>query len=116
MLLVIKGFFAIESSGIMNLVAKIGIQIKLKGYLPIQESFWQKHFAFLSAKNLVEYVQCALATRDFSHLHFGSLDVKKGAHDMFVVVVNFLLNDWEPKHITIKLFEDFNIFGATMVI
>jgi hypothetical protein len=35
MLLVIKGFFAIESSGIMNLVAKIGIQIMLKGYISI---------------------------------------------------------------------------------
>jgi hypothetical protein len=35
MLLVIKGYFAIKSGGIMNLVAKIAIQILLKGYLPI---------------------------------------------------------------------------------
>jgi hypothetical protein len=42
--------------------------------------------------------------------------MSKGAHDLFVVVVNFLSNDLEPKHITIKLFEDSNTFGATMAI
>jgi hypothetical protein len=42
--------------------------------------------------------------------------MSKGAHDIFVVVVKFLLNDWEPKHITIKLFENFNTFGGTMAI
>jgi hypothetical protein len=42
--------------------------------------------------------------------------MSKRVHDMFVVVVNFLSNDWKPKHITIKLFEDSNTFGATMAI
>jgi hypothetical protein len=42
--------------------------------------------------------------------------MSKGACDMFVVVVNFFSSDWEPKHITIKLFKDSNTFGATMAI
>jgi hypothetical protein len=34
---------------------------------------------------------------------------------VFVVVVNFISNDWEAKHVTIKLFQANDISGATMV-
>jgi len=37
----------------------------------------------------------------------------KGAHDIFVVVVNFIHNDWEVKHLTI-LFEVTNTSGIAM--
>lgn len=37
-----------------------------------------------------------------------------GAHDVFVVVVNFLSNNWEPKHVTIGLFEAIAITSATI--
>jgi len=40
--------------------------------------------------------------------------VSKGTHDVFVVVVNFLPNKSEAKHITIKLFKVSNTCGATM--
>jgi hypothetical protein len=37
----------------------------------------------------------------------------KGAHDIFVVVVNFIHNDWEAKHLTI-LFEVTDTSGIAM--
>ncbi len=30
----------------------------------------------------------------------------KGAHDVFVLVINFLGSNWKPKHVTLGLFED----------
>jgi len=31
--------------------------------------------------------------------------MSKGAYDVFALVINFLNNDWQPKHVTIGLFE-----------
>jgi hypothetical protein len=31
--------------------------------------------------------------------------MSKGAHDVFELVINFLGNDWQLKHVTISLFE-----------
>jgi hypothetical protein len=31
--------------------------------------------------------------------------MSKGGHDIFTLVVNFLRIDWQPKHITLGLFE-----------
>jgi hypothetical protein len=31
--------------------------------------------------------------------------MSKGAFDIFALVINFLTCDWEPKHVTIGLFE-----------
>jgi hypothetical protein len=39
----------------------------------------------------------------------------KGAHDIFVVVVNFISNDWEAKHVTIGLFKAIHTSGIAMV-
>jgi hypothetical protein len=36
-------------------------------------------------------------------------------HDVFAIVVNFISNDWEAKHVTIRLFEVTNISGVAMV-
>ncbi len=39
----------------------------------------------------------------------------KGAmHDMFIVVINFISNNWEVKHVTIGLFEVNETNGMTM--
>jgi hypothetical protein len=40
----------------------------------------------------------------------------KGAQDVFVIVVNFISNDWEAKHVTIYLFEVSNTSDANMVL
>jgi hypothetical protein len=34
---------------------------------------------------------------------------------MFVLVINFINDDWVPYHVTIRLFEATNTFGATLV-
>ncbi len=31
--------------------------------------------------------------------------MSKGAYNLFVLVINFLGSDWQPKHVTIGLFE-----------
>jgi len=36
-------------------------------------------------------------------------------HDMFAMLVNFINSSWQPIHVTIGIFEDSNIEGATMV-
>jgi hypothetical protein len=43
------------------------------------------------------------------------MDVQ-GAFDAFVVIINFLSTNWEPKHITIGLFEANDMNGAIMVV
>jgi hypothetical protein len=30
--------------------------------------------------------------------------MSKGTHDVFAIVVNFISNDWDAKHVTIGLF------------
>jgi hypothetical protein len=39
----------------------------------------------------------------------------KEAHDIFVVVVNFIVSDWEAKHVTIGLFEVIDTSDITMI-
>jgi hypothetical protein len=41
--------------------------------------------------------------------------MSKGAYDVFVLVIKFLSNDWELKHVTIGLFETTEIIGQTLV-
>jgi hypothetical protein len=40
--------------------------------------------------------------------------VVKGMHNMFVVVVDFISNKWEAKHVITGLFKVMDISGATM--
>ncbi len=42
--------------------------------------------------------------------------MSKGAHDVFVLVINFLGSDWKPKHVIHGLFEVAKITGQTLVI
>ncbi len=35
--------------------------------------------------------------------------MSKGAHNIFALVINFLGFDWQPKHVTIGLFEAIKI-------
>jgi hypothetical protein len=37
----------------------------------------------------------------------------KGAYDVFALVTIFLNNDWQPKHVTIGLFEATKTTGQT---
>jgi hypothetical protein len=41
--------------------------------------------------------------------------MSKVGHDIFALVIYFLGNDWQPKHITLGLFEQIDIIGQTLV-
>jgi hypothetical protein len=40
--------------------------------------------------------------------------MSKGGYDVFTLVVNFLSNNWWPKHMTIGLFEAKGTIGQTL--
>jgi hypothetical protein len=40
--------------------------------------------------------------------------MSKGAYDIFAFVIYFLWVDWQPKHITIGLFETSDTFGHAL--
>jgi hypothetical protein len=40
--------------------------------------------------------------------------MSKGAYDVFTLVINFLSNDWQPKHVTIGLFETTKTIGQVL--
>jgi hypothetical protein len=42
--------------------------------------------------------------------------LKLKAHDMFVVIVNLISKNWQPKHVTIILFEPFDTTSAAMTL
>jgi hypothetical protein len=42
--------------------------------------------------------------------------MSKRAHDVFVIIINFVPIIWEPKHITIGLFEAIVRSGVAMVV
>jgi hypothetical protein len=67
----------------------------------------------LVEKTMLPYVHPALANYISTTCTF-DLWISKGANDMFIVVVNFLSNKWEAKHVTIGLFEVSDISGVAM--
>jgi hypothetical protein len=54
-------------------------------------------------------VECHSVTTSFD------LWMSKVGHDIFALVINFLGNDWQPKHITFGLFEPIDTNGQTLV-
>lgn len=77
-----------------------------KGGVPILEVFLKDIIFALMQKN---GRICATYINDmhFSCFHLWSLEVKR-PNDVFVVILNFISNNWEPKHIAIKLFDHVN--------
>ncbi len=53
---------------------------------------------------------CILTTFTFD------LWMSKRVHDIFAIVINFLSNDWEAKHVIIGLFELTYTSGAPMAL
>jgi hypothetical protein len=64
----------------------------------------------LVEKTSQQYVLLALANCLFATSSF-DLWMFKGAYDVFALVINFLCSDWQPKHVTIGLFEAKEIIG-----
>jgi len=69
----------------------------------------QKLFSNIVLPELVEKIKetyvlpllndCSYVTASFD------LRMSKGAHDVFILVINFLGSNWKPKHVTLGLFE-----------
>ncbi len=70
-------------------------------------------FSGLVKKTMLTYVHPTLTDCISTTCTF-DLWMSKGAHDVFTIVVNFVLNKWEAKHFTIGLFEMSDTSGATM--
>ncbi len=60
------------------------------------------------------YIVSTLVECHFAIVSF-NLWMFKGAYDVFTLVINFLSNDWQPKHVTIGLFEATKITGQALV-
>ncbi len=41
--------------------------------------------------------------------------ISKGAYDVFTLIINFLGSDWQPKYVTIGLFEAKETIGQALV-
>jgi hypothetical protein len=67
----------------------------------------------LVEKTILTYVHYALVDYILATCTF-ALWMSKCVHNVFTVVVNFLSNKWEAKHITIRLFEMFDTNGVAM--
>jgi hypothetical protein len=63
---------------------------------------------------LVENILLTLVERNFATTSF-DFWISKGAVDIFALVINFLGIDWQPKHVTLGLFEFTNIDGKTLI-
>jgi hypothetical protein len=70
---------------------------------------YRRHFSHKILPRLVEkykefYVFLALEKYHYANTSF-DIWMSKGACDVFALVINFLGSDWQPKHVTISLFE-----------
>jgi hypothetical protein len=71
---------------------------------PFRKQNFQEILPDLEEKMKQIYVLPKLTNCIFATTSFG-LWMSKGAHDIFVLVINFLGFDWQPKQVTIGLFE-----------
>jgi hypothetical protein len=78
------------------MVTSIGVHIVPKDGVPTLKL---KFFLHKWVKTLVEYVQHALVTCISTPYTF-NLWMSKRAHDVFAIIVNFILSNWELKDIT----------------
>jgi hypothetical protein len=80
--------------------------------VPLKKTFVGKTLSSLVEKTMTTYVQPPLVNY-LSTICTFYLWMSKGTHDVFDVV-NFISNDWEGKHVTVKLFEVLDTSGVTM--
>jgi hypothetical protein len=78
------------------MVTSTGGHIVPKGGVPILKL---KFFFHQWDKTLVEYIQHALVTC-ISTTYTFDLWMSKRTHDVFAIIVNCILRNWELKHIT----------------
>jgi hypothetical protein len=79
----------------------------------VKKKICGKGFTSLGGKNF-DYICVTYISNYASITCTFDLSMFARTHDIFVVVVNFLSNNWEPKHLTIGLFETTTTSGVTM--
>lgn len=87
-----------------------------KDYLPIKKTFLEEILFVLVEKILVTYVYiiiCIKATHMFATCIF-DLWMFIQVCNVFIVVMNFVSSKWEPKHMSINLFEGIETSGVAM--
>lgn len=111
-LYVVEGFLPLEtmeSIWFQRLVDRLCPRLIFSSY-----KVFAKNVMFaLMQKTLVEYVFLKLPIYVLSMCTF-DLWTSKRPHNVFGVIVNFMLKNWEPKHITISLFQASYTINATM--
>jgi hypothetical protein len=96
-------------------VAKtINFAIMSKIKFPFQNVVFTKDIAKVNDKTSQQYVLLALANCFFAIARF-DLWMFEGVYDVFTLMINFLNSDWQPKHVTISLFETIETIGQTLV-
>jgi hypothetical protein len=113
MLYVIKGFLPMRTFESIWL-HQMAYMLCPRVALPSKKMFVEEVLFTLMERTLMTYVQPTLATCLSTTCTFDLWMFAK-VHNVFVVV-NFLSNNWEPKHVTINLFKAIETNGATMAI
>ncbi len=80
---------------------------------PLKKTFSQEILVDLVEKMKQEYMLPKLK-QCYSVITSFDLWMSKGAHDVFTLVINFLNEKWQPKHVTIGLFEANETIGQAM--
>jgi hypothetical protein len=75
-----------------------------KAKFPFRKQFSEETLPRLVEKTKQSYVLFALTKCHFATTSF-DFWISKGAYDVFALVIIFLGKDWQPKHVTIGLFE-----------
>jgi hypothetical protein len=96
------------------LAPKIGVQVMPKGRVPKLKSFCVKGYACIGVENNGHL--CAIGDYIYVYQSLALLiyGCWRAMHDMFIVVINFISNNREVKHVTIGLFEVNETNGMAM--
>jgi len=105
----ILALFIVKNHLLLQFVESVWLKYSVLQLCPHVQFPFRKLFSNTILLKLVEktkktYVlpllnDCSCTTASFD------LSISKGAHDVFVLVINFLGFNWKPKHVTLDLFE-----------
>ncbi len=82
-------------------------------YFSFYNFFKNELLSRLMVKTKQLYVLPALVQCHFTIVSF-NLWNSKAKHDIFTLVINFLRDGWQPKHINLGVYEPINTIGQTL--
>ncbi len=96
------------------MVEKVWYALMLKIFFSFEKIIFHDLLPRLMEKLRKLYVLPTLTKCHFTTTNF-DLWMSKVGHDVFAFVINFLSGDWQPKHITLNLFEPIDTSEQTLV-